>query len=305
MAGCRLFVVAWKNLNRTDEVVEECQNPRMLLSSGWGTFAYQIDRVNFLPTSLWCDLSPVEWLMRKMRENLHMQTATWLVSRELTEAAGPWDVRLFRDNDGEYFCRVLLASDGIRFVRGANVFYRITSSRRVSYIGRSDTKKDSMFLSMKLHVKYIQSLEESDRVRAACTIYLQNWLLHFFPERPDIVEDLEKLAAQLGGRLTTPQLRWKYAWIKRLFGWSAAKRAQLALPRLKQSLARLCDGAMFELNNLSRSSMVERDHFEFLSRSRLNSAPITGTANECGGFQISGGVNNQKRRTMCDAGPSS
>ena len=30
-----------------------------------------------------------EWLLRKMGQNLHMQTATWLVSRELTEAAGP------------------------------------------------------------------------------------------------------------------------------------------------------------------------------------------------------------------------
>ena len=32
-----------------------------------------------------------------------MQTATWLVSRELTEAAGPWDTRLLGDDDGEYF----------------------------------------------------------------------------------------------------------------------------------------------------------------------------------------------------------
>ena len=37
----------------------------------------------------------------KMGQNLHMQTATWLVSRELTEAAGPWDTRLSLDDDGE------------------------------------------------------------------------------------------------------------------------------------------------------------------------------------------------------------
>ena len=51
-----------------------------------------------------------------MGENLHMQTATWLTSRELAEAAGPWDTRLLSDDDGEYFCRVLLASEGTRFV---------------------------------------------------------------------------------------------------------------------------------------------------------------------------------------------
>jgi len=35
-----------------------------------------------------------------------MQTDNWLVSRELSEMAGPWDARLWRDNDGEYFARV-------------------------------------------------------------------------------------------------------------------------------------------------------------------------------------------------------
>ena len=75
-----------------------------------GLFNYRTKRARFVPTSLWQDLSPVEWLLRKMGENLHMQTATWLTSRELTEAAGPWDTRLLSDDDGEYFCRVLLAS---------------------------------------------------------------------------------------------------------------------------------------------------------------------------------------------------
>ena len=55
-----------------------------------------------------------EWLLRKMRDNVHMQTGTWLTSRKLAEAAGPWDKRLASDDDGEYYCRVLLASKGTR-----------------------------------------------------------------------------------------------------------------------------------------------------------------------------------------------
>src|SRR5207237_10098693 len=69
--------------------------------------------------------SPVEWLLRKMGENLHMQTATWLTSRELAQAAGPWNTRLLSDDDSEYFCRVLLASKATRFVPEARMFYRI------------------------------------------------------------------------------------------------------------------------------------------------------------------------------------
>src|SRR6266404_2386774 len=212
------------------QAADECRSNRTIFSSEWGCFAYRTERAKFRPTSLWCDLSPAEWLLRKMAENLHMQTAVWLVSRELAEAAGPWNIRLFGDDDGEYFCRVILASDRIRFVPEAKVFYRITPSNRLSYIGRSNKKKDAQLLSMQLHVKYIQSLEDSDRIRAACLSYLQNWLIHFYPERPDIVDELEKLAGRLGGRLEAPQLRWKYAWMKPLFGWGPAKSAQLVLP---------------------------------------------------------------------------
>jgi glycosyltransferase involved in cell wall biosynthesis len=230
------------------EALGENRNLRTLLSSEWGYFAYRTDRAQFLPTSLWSDLVPVEWLLRKMGENQHMQTATWLVSRELTEAAGSWDVRLLSDDDGEYFCRVLLASEGVRFVSGAKVFYRVTPSSRLSYVGMSDRKKEALLVSMQLHIKYIRSLEESDRVRAVCMTYMQNWLLNFYPERPDLVAQLETVAGSLGRRLEVPRLRWKYAWIRPLFGWGAAKRAQLFLPQVKASLKRYWDRAMYRLN---------------------------------------------------------
>jgi len=66
----------------------------------------------------------------QLGQNLYMQTATWLVSRELTEAAGPWDTRLLGDDDGEYFCRVLLASNGVRFVPEAKVLLSCFRIRR-------------------------------------------------------------------------------------------------------------------------------------------------------------------------------
>ena len=187
-----------------------------------------------------------------MDENLHMQTATWLTSRELAEAAGPWDTRLISDDDGEYFCRVLLASEGTRFVPEAKVFYRITPSNRWSYVGTSDKKKNALLLSMKLHIQYLRSLEESDRVRQACLTYMQNWLDNFYPERPDIVAELQGLAAQLQGHLEAPRLRWKYAWMEPIFGWKAAKRAQMVLPQFKASLFRSWDKAMYRLDDSRR-----------------------------------------------------
>lgn len=241
-------LLASDKIERQLTAVGEAEDKKILLSSPWAYFNYRLDRARFVPNSLWHDLSPTEWLLNKMAENLHMQTATWLTSRELSEAAGPWDERLVSDDDGEYFCRVLRVSKGTRFVREARVFYRITpSGSRVSYIGRSNQKKDAMFLSIKLHIHCLRSFEESERVRRACLVYMQNWLDHFYPERPDIVEGLQDLAGQLHGHLEAPRLRGKYAWMEPMFGYKAAKRVQMVLPDLKASFIRRWDKVMYRL----------------------------------------------------------
>lgn len=229
------------------EALASLPGTRTLLSGGWGRFRYRCSHARFVPTALWCDLSPVEWLIRKMEQNVYMQTGSWLVSRELTEAAGPWDVRLLGDDDGEYFCRVLLASDGVRFVPGSRVYYREAGSGSLSYIGGSDRKRDAQWLSMKLHVGYIRSLEDSERVRTACVKFLQNWMVFFYPERLDIFRQAEDLAWKLGGELQVPRLSWKYSWIKMLFGWRLARRAQLTLPNVRWLLVRLWDKTLFRI----------------------------------------------------------
>ena len=120
------------------ETVDARTSRRTLLSGTWAPFMYRPHRARFTPSSLWCDLPPKEFLRRKLAEKVFMQTAVWLVSRELTESAGPWDTSISYDDDGEYFCRVLLASNGIRFVGESRVYYRAVGVGRLSYIGVSN-----------------------------------------------------------------------------------------------------------------------------------------------------------------------
>src|SRR5208282_4558769 len=229
-------------------VLGECSR-RTVLSSAWGRFIYRQNRAEFVPTSLWSDLSPCEWLVRQMEENIYMQTATWLVSREVTQAAGPWDTRLLGDDDGEYFSRVLLASDGTHFVRESKVYYRSAGSGSLSYIGLSDRKREAQWTSMKLHIQYVRSLEMSERAHAACVKYLQNWMVFFYPERMDIFKQAEDLARSLGGQLRIPPLSWKYSWIDATFGRKLANRAQVLLPGIRWSGKRLWDKAIFQIEN--------------------------------------------------------
>jgi len=244
-------LLAPDKIARQMEMFDKCQSKRTVLSSAFARFRYRYYRAEFIPTVLWCDLSPVEWLLRKMGQNVYMQTATWLVSREVTEAAGPWDTTLLGDDDGEYFCRVLLASDGVRFVPGANVYYRAPWGDTLSHVGRSDRKLEAHWRSMQLHINHLRSLEESQRVRAACLAYLQSCFVYFYPEMPDIVNEVQKAAMEMGGQLELPRLSWKYSWIQRIFGLGLAKRLQNFVQQIRWRVEIYWDKALFRIQNRS------------------------------------------------------
>ena len=198
-------------------------------------FVRLISRAKPQSTTLWCDLSPLEWLLRKMSQNVHMQPGSWLVSRELTEAAGPWDTRLSLDDDGEYFSRLLLVSHGTRFVPNGMLYYRKKGPGSLSSLDGMPGKLESQWLSMRLHIGYLRGLEDSPRTRSGCVKYLQNWLPYFYPRRLDLFEEIQKLAIELGGEVKPPPLSWKYALTEKMLGVPKADKLQLAYNGLKHS----------------------------------------------------------------------
>ncbi len=210
---------------------------RVLLSGAWGQFYHCPKRSRFIPTSLWEDLEPTEWLFRKVDQDLWMAIESWLVSRRLTEMAGPWNESLYRDNDGEYFCRVLSRSSGFRFIPEARCFCRIGTFGSISHgLALTDQKMNSMAASILSYVHRLRAMEESPRTRAACLKLLQCQAIYFYPERPDLLRQLQDIATNLGGRLERPTLRAKYRWLQKALGWSIARKAQQVLPAFRSIL---------------------------------------------------------------------
>ncbi len=192
-----------------------------LLSSSFGTFYWRREKATFARDALWQDLSPVEWLLKKICHNLWLVPAVWLVSRRLTEKAGPWDERLSLDDDGEYFCRVVAASESVKFVRQARSYYRMSGFSQLS-MTESETSQDSLFLSKTLCIRHLRSLEVSERTRQASLILLQRMhTYYFFSERDMLLEKINILARELGGDLTPPKFGWKWDTMGRLLGWTA------------------------------------------------------------------------------------
>jgi glycosyltransferase involved in cell wall biosynthesis len=242
-------LLAPDKIQKQMEAFEQQPNPRLLLSAAWGAFMSRPTGARFRPTALWQDLLPVEWLLQQLERNLHMQTATWLVSRELADAAGPWDVRLAAAacDDGEYFSRIILASEGVRFVPASKVFYRVVGTNRLSYVGRSEKKMEALLFGLQLYFGNLRSRDDSARVRAACVKYLQTTLNEICPESPVILARARAIAAGCGGHLDEPTLPPKYALFQRLLGRAATKRAQVGYNVFKSFMFRSWDQTLFRL----------------------------------------------------------
>jgi len=242
-------ILAPDKIEKQMQLVTQGIGERTLISGPWGQFWHRPYRSRFKPTSLWCDLKPGDFLLRKMGDGVFLQTSTWLVSRKLTELAGPWSTALSVDDDGEYFCRVLRVSDDVRFVPESKVFYRYSGAHGLSYIGQNDRKLESLWRSVQVHIDSMLAMDTSAAAKAACVEFLQTNLIYFYPTRKDIVEKLQAMAHGLGGRLVEPQLDWKFAWLKTLCGWKVATHAQLFLPHIMCSMIRSWDKVMFNIDS--------------------------------------------------------
>jgi glycosyltransferase involved in cell wall biosynthesis len=215
------------------EGAEPGQSSNILLSGSWGKFYHRPENSKFVPDMLWEDLEPAEWLYRKLDGNLWMAIESWLVSRRLTELAGPWNEDLSLDDDGEYFCRVLSCASRIKFIPEARCFCRRATFGLSHDLTINTRKLESLEFSLFSHIRIMRTMEESQRTRDACLKLLDRWAIYFYPERPDLFKRMQSMARELGGQLKPPRLRPKYRWIQKIFGWRIAKKSQHVFPALR------------------------------------------------------------------------
>ncbi len=217
-----------------------------LLAGPWGSFYHQTSRAKFRPNPLWRDLTPIEWMITKLSDNAHMQTATWLISRELTDKAGLWDTRLGSNDDGEYLSRVMIQCEMVKFVPDAKMFYRITGSDRLSFVGQSRAKAQAHLLGIKLEIEHFLSLENSERTRSACSQRLRTWASNFYSEGDPLTLQAQEVAKSLDHMLTQPKMNWKYSWIEGIWGTTTARDVRRSYNHLKSRALRRWDSLFRE-----------------------------------------------------------
>jgi GT2 family glycosyltransferase len=212
-----------------DKIAQQMQvlatAPDCLAAGPWGRFDHELADAVFTPETNWRDSAPIDWLALNFAGQGMMPPAAWLAPRRLTDAAGAWDERLTLNDDGEYFCRVLLASAGVRFCPDARSFYRSNLPGSLSR-QRTEAAWRSALLSQQLCARHLLAREDSPRTRRACADLLQRLAFEMYPDCPELVRQCEAEVRTHGGSKQRPGGGTAFRIAARLFGWKPARRWQ-------------------------------------------------------------------------------
>lgn len=176
----------------------------------------------------WQDYDPAtDWLVQSWEGRGTIPSFAWLIPRALAEQAGPWDEGLLRNQDGEYFTRVLVRARKIAFVEGAWGYYRSgivgSISKRVS-----EAALRSLYDSTVLCERALLARRDTPEARRGVAGLYQQFLFTAYPRVPDLVRRAEARVEELGGMYRKPGVSRPFRPIRDLLGWKAALRLQRA-----------------------------------------------------------------------------
>lgn len=196
-----------------------------VISGEWGRFYNSPLETNFTKKSLWQDKSSIDWLIDCWKKREMMPLHSWLVPRNIADQAGIWNENLSLNDDGEYFCRVILASKGIKFCNGARSHYRSGMINSLSR-QRSHQAFSSYYQSIQLSTQRLLDAENSPRTCYASACYWQNFIFASYPCFFDLVTSAEEKIRALGGCDLKPDGGIFFKIIRDILGWKLAIRIQ-------------------------------------------------------------------------------
>ncbi len=197
----------------------------------WGRFQDDPATARFVDEAVFRDFAPVDFLVLAGDTGAMMHPSCWLLPRAVAERAGPWDETLSLNDDGEYFCRALLASNGMAYCPDGRSYYRSGLAGSLSQ-QRGDRARHSQFRSIELITSRLLAAEDSPRTRRAAANYFQRFIYDFFPAPSGLMQQAAARVTALGGAtLGPPPMGARTAALASVLGWKNVWRLKHYLSR--------------------------------------------------------------------------
>ncbi len=210
---------------------------KLALCETWHFTSTTDDAINTDKKYLFSTEYPEEFFIRlwggKSLEPNMVQTSAWLTPRTLINTYGLWNTSLSKDQDGEFFARIALNSDGIVYVDKIRNYYRkhlsgnnIASKKQQQHIA-------SNLLATSLKEQYLFSKTQSTEAKLAIATQYKHVAIEAWPNYKEISKKALTRCKQLGGSSYQPVLGGRIIEvIKKVFGWRMAKAFSFYLHKI-------------------------------------------------------------------------
>jgi len=168
-----------------------------IASCPWGKFTNSIEQACFIQQDTWRIKDPVQWCVTSWNGGGMMIPGCWLIPKSIIEQAGFWNETLTLHDDGEFMCRVLLASKGNVFVENTVVYYRQQSSS----LSRDHTSKkaaESALLVYKSYQQQILKFQDSKHTRQALVRNFSRFIYEYYPAHTQLIKEAYREIIELG-----------------------------------------------------------------------------------------------------------
>jgi hypothetical protein len=194
-------------------------------AGAWASFFEVPETAVFTREPVWTDATGIDWLILSWNGGGMMHPAAWLTPRAVAERAGPWNEALSLDDDGEYFCRILLTSSGVCFCEDARTYYRRHATGSLSH-AKSPKAWQSSYDVCRLVQSAALAREDSPRVRRACALNHLRFAFHAWPYARPLARASLRAARALDPRAPMPTAGRRFNLVARVLGWRFARALQ-------------------------------------------------------------------------------
>jgi glycosyltransferase involved in cell wall biosynthesis len=149
-----------------------------------------------------------------------IQPNAWLTPKTLIDKAGLWNETLTLDDDGEFFCRVVLAAIAIKYTPKAINYYRKHKVGNNLSAKKTSIDFQSLLTSNQLKYKYLSARSNNPILsKIFSRIYYDN-AFTFYPQEKNLASNALKLAKAMNSDYKfTPYIYGFKKILNPIFGW--------------------------------------------------------------------------------------
>ena len=163
----------------------------------WAKFKTNTKEAIITPQEVWYIQNPITWCINSWMGGGMMIPGCWLMPKSIIEQAGLWDENLSLHDDGEFMCRVILASKGNVFVENTVVYYR-QQDNSLSRQHKSKMAAESALLVYKSYQKEILKFQDSKLTKRALARNFSRFIYEYYPAHAQLIKEAYREINELG-----------------------------------------------------------------------------------------------------------